>query len=57
MIIGMMYSKGTLTRRAVGGAPPQSEFMFKPVIFETTSERGASAAEWWTGITKLEKSK
>ena len=37
--------------------PPLTEFTYKPVIFETTSARGACAAEWWTGITKLAKSK
>ena len=37
--------------------PPQSEFTYKPVIFETTSARGESAAEWCSGITKLAKSK
>ena len=37
--------------------PPLTEFTYKPVIFETTSARGESAAEWWSGITKLAKSK
>ena len=37
--------------------PPLTNFTYKPVIFETTSARGACAAEWWTGITKLAKSK
>ena len=27
------------------------------MIFETASARGACAAEWWAGITKLAKSK
>ena len=37
--------------------PPTLQFDYKPVVFEATSARGASAKEWWDGICQMAKDK
>ena len=37
--------------------PPTLQFDYKPVVYETTSARGASAKEWWDGICQMAKDK
>ena len=33
--------------------PPTLQFDYKPVVYETTSARGASAKGWWDGICQI----
>jgi hypothetical protein len=37
--------------------PPTLQFDYKPVVYEATSARGASAKEWWDGICQMAKDK
>ena len=37
--------------------PPTLQFDYKPVVYESTSARGASAKEWWDGICHMAKDK
>jgi len=37
--------------------PPTLQFEYKPVVYESTSARGASAKEWWDGICQMAKDK
>ena len=37
--------------------PPTLQFDYKPVVYESTSARGASAQVWWDGICQMAKDK
>ena len=37
--------------------PPTLQFDYKPVVYESTSARGAGAKEWWDGICQMAKDK
>ena len=40
-----------------GTNPPTLQFDYKPVVYEATSARGASARAWWDGICQMAKDK